>query len=77
MCVKGGNRFAFFFSAPSIEGSSTGKIHTHLSSQQQNSRDSSLSVFLKMENGATGEFLSTARWSKDQIVEMGCPSWNQ
>lgn len=36
-----------------------GKTHTRLLSQQQNSRDSTLSVFLRKENGATGEFLRT------------------
>lgn len=48
------------FSASSIEeGGGAGKTHTHLLSQQQSSRDSTLSVFLRKENGATGEFLRT------------------
>lgn len=70
MRIGGGNHFAFF-SAPSIEeGGGAGKTHTHLLSRQQNSRDSTLSVFLRKENGATGEFLRS-----NSKKEQGQETW--
>lgn len=55
-----GRKSLCIFSASFIEeGGGAGKTHTHLLSQQQSSRDSTLSVFLRKENGATGEFLRT------------------
>lgn len=53
-----GEEITSIFSALSTEGVSR-KTHTHLLSQQQSSRDSTLSVFLRKENGATEEFLRT------------------
>lgn len=78
MHVEGGKHFAFF-PAPSIEeGGGAGKTYTHLLSQQQNSRDSTLSVFLRKQNGAKGEFLRTnSKKDQGQDGEMGQPSWDQ
>lgn len=68
VCVLEGESLCIS-SAPCLEeGGGARKTHTHLLSWWQDSGDSTLPVFLRRENGGTGEFLKTVRWSRDQNV---------
>lgn len=54
-----GEEITWHFFSSFHRRSECGKTHTRLLSQQQSSRGSTLSVFLRKENGATEEFLRT------------------